>query len=165
MLLNSGTIECVAEFFSEKKRPPLVVDPVMISTSGTELLRPGAFRVLKKRLLPRATVVTPNVPEAELLTGLNIREPEDMRAAAQKLLNQFGCAVVVTGGHLTGREVVEVFYDGREELLLTAPRVKGGPWHGTGCRFTAVIAAELAKGKKLAQAIVEAKEYVAGWID
>ena len=165
MLLTAGVVECVAEFFSEMKRPPLVVDPVMVSTSGAELLRPGAIRVLKKRLLLLATVVTPNVSEAELLTGLSIREPEDMRAAARKLFDQFGCASVVTGGHLTGCEVVEVFYDGREELLLVAPRVKGGPWHGTGCRFTAVIAAELSKGKKLAQAVVKANEYVASWID
>ena len=164
MLLTAGAVECVAEFFNEKKRPPLVVDPVIISTSGTELLRPSAIRVLKKRLLPLATIVTPNVPEAELFTGLSIREPEDMRTAARKLFDQFGCPSVVTGGHLTGREVVEVFYDGREELLLTAPRVKGGPWHGTGCRFTAVITAELAKGEKLAQAVVKAKEYVGVWI-
>lgn len=165
MLLSAGVVECVAEFFSEKKRPPLVVDPVMISTSGTELLRPGAIRVLKKRLLPLATVVTPNVPEAELLTGLVIRESEEMRTAARALFEQFGCSAVITGGHLPGREVVEMFYDGHEELLLTAPRVKGGTWHGTGCRFTAAIAAELAKGKKLAQAVAKAKDYVLGWIN
>ena len=164
MLLNAGVIECVAKFFSEKKRPPLIVDPVMVSSSGAELLRPGAIRVLRKRLLPLATVVTPNAPEAELLTGLSVRDPEDMRMAARALFEQSGCAAVVTGGHLSGREVIEVFYDGHEELLLTAPRVKGGPWPGTGCRFSAAIAAGLAKQQKMAQAVVKAKEFVADYI-
>ena len=164
MLLSAGVVECVAEYFSGKKKPPLVVDPVMVSSSGAELLRPGGGRTLKKKLLPLATVVAPNVPEAEVLTGIIIREPEDMRAAARALFEHYGCAAVVTGGHLPGREVVEVFHDGRDDLLLTTPRVKGGPWHGTGCRFTAAIAAELAKGRKLAQAVVKAKEHVANWI-
>ena len=119
---------------------------------------------LKKKLLPLATVVAPNVPEAEELAGIEIREPEDMRVAARSLFEHYGCAAVVTGGHLPGREVIEIFYDGREELLLVTPRVKGGPWHGTGCRFTAAIVAELARGKKLAQAVVKAKEHVVNWI-
>jgi len=164
MLFGAGVVECVAEFFGGKKRSPLVVDPVMVSSSGTELLRPGGVRALKKKLLPLATVVAPNVPEAEELAGIEIREPEDMQVAARSLFEHYGCAAVVTGGHLPGREVIEIFYDGREELLLATPRVKGGPWHGTGCRFTAAIAAELAKGRKLAQAVVKAKEYVANWI-
>tara|TARA_B100001971_G_C18153269_1_gene517070 strand:+ start:252 stop:998 length:747 start_codon:yes stop_codon:yes gene_type:complete len=164
MLLSAGVVECVADFFGGKNRPPLVVDPVMVSSSGAELLRSGGLRALKKKLLPLATVVTPNVPEAEVLAGMIIREPEDMRAAARALFDHYGCAAVVTGGHLPGREVIEVFHDGRDDLLLSAPRVKGGPWHGTGCRFSAVIAAELAKGKKLAQAVVKAKEHVANWI-
>ncbi len=164
MLLSAGVVECVADFFGGKNRPPLVVDPVMVSSSGAELLRSGGLRALKKKLLPLATVVTPNVPEAEVLAGMIIREPEDMRAAARALFDHYGCAAVVTGGHLPGREVIEVFHDGRDDLLLSAPRVKGGPWHGTGCRFSAAIAAELAKGKKLAQAVVKAKEHVANWI-
>ncbi len=164
MLLSAGVVECVACFFGGKQRPPLVVDPVMVSSSGTELLRLGGVRALKKKLLPLATIVAPNVPEAEVLSGIEIREPEDMRTAARSLFEHYGCATVVTGGHLPGREVIEIFYDGCEELLLTAPRIKGGPWHGTGCRFTAAIVVELAKGRKLAQAIVKAKEHVANWI-
>jgi len=164
MLLSAGVVECVADFFGGKKRPPLVVDPVMVSSSGTEFLRPGGVRMLKKKLLPMATVVAPNVPEAEELARLKIREPEDMRMAARALFERYGCAAVVTGGHLSGCEVIEAFYDGHEELLLTMPRVKGGPWPGTGCRFTAAIAAEVAKGAKLAKAIIRAKEYVANYL-
>jgi len=164
MLYNGRVIECVAKFFNEKNRPPLIVDPVMVSTSGAELLRPEAIRVLKKRLLPLATAVTPNVPEAELLTGLSIRGPEDMRTAARALFEQSGCAAVVTGGHLSGREVIEVFYDGHEEFLLATPRVKDGPWPGTGCRFSAAIAAGLAKQQKMAKAVVKAKEFVANYL-
>ena len=85
MLLSAGVVECVADFFGGKNRPPLVVDPVMVSSSGAELLRSGGLRALKKKLLPLATVVTPNVPEAEVLAGMIIREPEDMRAAARAL--------------------------------------------------------------------------------
>jgi len=164
MLLSAGVVECVAEFFGGRKRSPLVVDPVLVSSSGTELLRPSGVRALKKKLLPLAAVVTPNVPETEELVGIKIREPEDMRAAARSLFEHYGCAAVITGGHLPGREVVEIFYDGCEELLLKAPRINGGPWHGTGCRFTATIAAELTKGRKLGQATVKAKEHVANWI-
>ncbi len=83
MLLSAGVVECVACFFGGKQRPPLVVDPVMVSSSGTELLRLGGVRALKKKLLPLATIVAPNVPEAEVLSGMEIREPEDMRAAAR----------------------------------------------------------------------------------
>ena len=84
--------------------------------------------------------------------------------AARALFEQSGCAAVITGGHLSGREVIEVFYDGHEELLLTAPRVKGGPWPGTGCRFSAAIAAGLAKQQKMALAVEKAKELVADYL-
>jgi hydroxymethylpyrimidine/phosphomethylpyrimidine kinase len=142
----------------------LVVDPVLAASSGGRLLNAAGARALRRQLLPLAKLVTPNVPEAEALTGLRIREPEEMRAAARALFEKFGCAAVVTGGHLPGKEVVEIFYDGREELLLTSPRVKGGPWRGTGCRFSAAVAAGLAKGEQLATAVATAKKFVSGEI-
>lgn len=159
MLFSGGVVEAVADFW-EGRRVPLVVDPILAASSGAALLNAAGVRALRWWLLPLAKLVTPNVPEAEALTGLRIREPEDMRAAARALFEKFGCAAVVTGGHLPGREVVEIFYDGREELLLVAPRVKGGPWRGTGCRFSAAVAAGMANGEKLGAAVRLAKEFV-----
>ena len=163
MLFSGGVVEAVADFW-EGRRVPLVVDPILAASSGGALLNVAGVRALRRRLLPLARVVTPNVPEAEKLSGLKIREPAEMRAAAWALFEKYGCAAVITGGHLPGREVVEIFYDGREELLLVLPRVKGGPWRGTGCRFSASVVAGLARGEKLASAVVRAKEFVAEWI-
>ena len=163
MLFSGGVVEAVAEFW-QGRRVPLVVDPVLAASSGGALLNSAGVRALRRRLLPLARVVTPNVPEAEKLSGLKIREPEEMRAAARALFEKYGCAAMVTGGHLPGPEVVEIFYDGREELLLTSPRVKGGPWRGTGCRFSAAVVAGLASGEKLAAAVEGAKGFVRGWI-
>ena len=159
MLFSRGVVEAVAEFW-QGRGVPLVVDPILAASSGGALLNAAGVRALQRRLLPLAKLVTPNVPEAEALTGLRIREPEEMRAAARALHEKYGCAAVITGGHLPGREVVEIFYDGREELLLSAPRVTGGPWRGTGCRFSAAVAAALAKGEKLSAAVRLAKEFV-----
>ena len=161
MLFSGGVVEAVAEFW-KGRRVPLVVDPILAASSGGALLNAAGVRALRRRLLPLAKLVTPNVPEAEKLSGLKIREPEEMRAAARALFEKFGCAAVITGGHLQGREVVEIFYDGREELLLVSKRVTGGPWRGTGCRFSAAVAAGLAKGEVLAAAVRLAKEFVSG---
>ena len=163
MLFSGGVVEAVAEFW-QGRRVPLVVDPVLAASSGGRLLNAAGARALRRQLLPLAKLVTPNVPEAEALTGLRIREPEEMRTAARALFEKYGCAAVVTGGHLPGKEVVEIFYDGREELLLVSKRVKGGPWRGTGCRFSAAVAAGLAKGEQLATAVATAKKFVSGEI-
>jgi len=161
MLYSLEIIRVVAGFFSRGKRPPLVVDPVMVSTSGAVLLKPSAIRILKQRLLPLATLITPNLHEAEILTGEKISSVEDMRVAAKKLHARFGCAALVKGGHLRGlKEAVDVFYDGREELLLTAPFIKGISTHGTGCTCSAAIAGYLALDRSLSRAVEEAKHYV-----
>jgi len=108
-------------------------------------------------------LATPNVPEAEALTGLRIREPEDLRKAAHALFESYGCAVLVKGGHLRGlNEAVDVLFDGREEWLLSLPRVKGRGMHGTGCVYSAAITAGLVKGLSLPKAVEQGKEFVTG---
>jgi hydroxymethylpyrimidine/phosphomethylpyrimidine kinase len=161
MLYSAAAVRIVAEFFSRGARPPLVVDPVMISTSGAPLLQTGAVKLLRERLIPVATLVTPNVAEAEALTGLRLRSVEDLRAAARAIHEQFGCAGLVKGGHLRGtREAADIYYDGGEELLLTAPFIRGMRTHGTGCTYSAAITAWLARGVILPKAVARAKQYI-----
>ena len=161
MLFSAEIIRTVADFLKRKKPAPLVVDPVMISTSGAALLKPAAIKILREQLLPLATLVTPNLDETVILTGCPMASVEDMRAAARKIHARFGCAVLVKGGHLRGmREAVDIFFDGRTELLLNAPFVKGVSTHGTGCAYSAAIAAALALGHDLPHAVVIGKRHV-----
>jgi hydroxymethylpyrimidine kinase/phosphomethylpyrimidine kinase len=143
------------------RRCPVVVDPVMVATSGARLLKADAAQALVKKLFPLATLVTPNIPEAETLLGISIREPEDLRAAARALHDRFGCAALVKGGHLPNiHEAIDVFFDGTTELLLSSPRVRGVKTHGTGCTYSAAVAAHLARGEKLVRAVESAKKFV-----
>ncbi len=162
MLYSVDTIRTVTAFFAAlKKRPPLIVDPVAVASSGTPLLQPKAGEVLREELLPFAALVTPNLAEAEAMTGCVVREPEEMRRAARLISKSFGCAALVKGGHLKGsREAVDIFYDGRTELLLTAPFIKGLSLHGTGCAYSAAIAGFLALGFELPEAVGRAKGFV-----
>ena len=161
MLLSAENVRAVARFLKSRRRPSLVVDPVTVSTSGTRLLTPAGIRVLQERLLPLATLVTPNLPEAEILTGERIASVESMRAAARMIHTRFGCAALVKGGHLRGMpEAVDIFFDGRTELLLTAPFIKGVRTHGTGCTYSAAITAGLALGHDLPRAVGLAKNYI-----
>jgi len=165
MLYSAAIVRVVADFFQGSRRPALVVDPVMIATSGRHLLNPDALKALKRQLLPLATLVTPNLAEAEVLTGKALRSVEDMREAARQIWRDFGCAVLVKGGHLKGaREAADIFYDGTTELLLTAPFIKGLRTHGTGCTYSAAIAAQLALGRKLPDAVARAKDYISAAI-
>ncbi|MDB6023903.1 MAG: thiD [Verrucomicrobiales bacterium] len=162
MLFSKEIILTVANFLQDQKtRPPLIIDPVMISTSGAQLLKTNAVDVLKNKLFPLASLITPNLDEAEALLNTEIRSVEAMRLAAKKLHAQFGCAVLMKGGHLRdGKEAVDIFVDGKEELLLSAPFVKGVSTHGTGCTYSAAIAGHLALGKPLVQAVIASKEYI-----
>jgi hydroxymethylpyrimidine/phosphomethylpyrimidine kinase len=161
MLFSAESVRVVAGFFHRQHRVPLIVDPVMVATSGARLLKAEAIKVLKKHLLPLAMLVTPNLPEAEILTGGKIANVETMRAAAREIHARFGCAALVKGGHLRGmREAVDVYFDGRTELLLTALFIKGVRTHGTGCTYSAAITAALALGHPLPQAVGLAKNYV-----
>jgi hydroxymethylpyrimidine/phosphomethylpyrimidine kinase len=161
MLYSAPIIRVVAESLHRHRGVPLVVDPVMVSTSGAQLLKPAAVKALCTRLLPLATVVTPNLDEAEILVGERLRCVDDLRTAARELRRRFGCAALVKGGHLRGlREAVDIFYDGRQELLLSAPFVQGVSTHGTGCTYSAAIAGHLARGCALPSAVQRAKEYI-----
>lgn len=161
MLYSTEIIRAVVKFFARDKCPPLVVDPVMVATSGALLLKPGAVKALLDELLPLATLVTPNLDEAEILVGARLRSVEDLRAAAREIVRRFGCAALVKGGHLRGlTTAVDIFNDGRSELLLEAPFVRGVSTHGTGCTYSAAIAGHLALGRDLAGAVVAAKQFV-----
>jgi hydroxymethylpyrimidine/phosphomethylpyrimidine kinase len=172
MLYSEGIIRTVADFIRANRakhgrsqakfsKPPLIVDPVMVSTSGAQLLKPAAMNALRRELLPLATLITPNLPEAEILTRQRLRSVEDLRTAARRVHEQFGAAALVKGGHLLGlKEAVDIFYDGSEELLLTAPFVRGVSTHGTGCTYSAAIAGYLAEALPLSKAVQQAKEYI-----
>ncbi len=143
---------------------PLVVDPVMIATSGAKLLRPSAYLPMLE-LFRLSTLVMPNVPEAEFIVGMPLGDVENLRSAARLIHRQFGCAALVKGGHLKGlREAVDVFCDGKVELLLTAPYVRGVSTHGTGCTYSAAVTAGLALGLSLEKSVVRAKEFISNAI-
>ena len=161
MLYSAEIIQVVADFFKNNRRIPLVVDPVMISTSGSRLLKSSAIKLLKNELLPLATLVTPNLDEAVILTGRELKSLEDLRWAARKIYEEFGCAALVKGGHLrNSKEAVDIFFDGETELLLSAPFVKGAHTHGTGCTYSAAITGFLARGDDLPNAVARAKEFI-----
>ena len=161
MLYSAPIIRTVAGFFRRRDHPPLVIDPVMVSSSGAQLLKPAAVNVLCAKLLPLATLITPNLDEAEILTGYKLKSVEDMRAAANELRRRFGCAVLVKGGHLRGlKEAVDIFNDAKQELLLSAPYIRGVRTHGTGCTYSSAITGCLARGLSLSQSVLRAKEYI-----
>ena len=164
MLYSPSNLRVVVEFVRTRlvrARIPLVVDPVMVSTSGTRLLQAAAEKILRDDLLPRATLITPNLDEAEILSGQKIRGVDDLRLAARKIVSRFGCAVLAKGGHLKqSREATDVFFDGRTERLLSAPFVRGIATHGTGCTYSAAICAALALGCRLPDAVEAGKDFI-----
>jgi len=161
MLYSVPVIRAVAESLAHHREAPLVVDPVLISTGGQALLKPAAVKTLVEELLPLAALLTPNRDEAQTLTGLKVNSVQGLRDAARALHERFGCAVLVKGGHLRRLEhAVDIFYDGRRELLLGAPFTRGLRTHGTGCTYSAAIVAFLARGWPLARAVSRAKEYI-----
>jgi hydroxymethylpyrimidine/phosphomethylpyrimidine kinase len=162
MLFSAKNISVVADFFRRLAgRQHLVVDPVMVSTSGAKLLEPAAAKILREQLLPLATLVTPNIEEAEVLAGRKISSVEEMREAARTIHSCFGCAVLLKGRHLkNSTEAVDIFFDGETELLLSAPFVKGIRTHGTGCTYSAAICAALALGHDLSHAVASGKNFI-----
>jgi hydroxymethylpyrimidine/phosphomethylpyrimidine kinase len=157
MLFNAAIIEGVAA----RRLPNLVVDPVMVATSGARLLKPSAVAALKNRLFPRAEVVTPNLIEAEILAGRKIRSLDELRAAAQALTARHGVPFLVKGGHMPGvKRAVDVLCDGRKLHEFSAPLIPGIITHGTGCTYSAAIAANLALGYRLVEAVGRAKIFV-----
>ena len=159
MLSSSTIIETVARELHHHKVDRLVVDPVMVAKSGDSLLRDEAVDALRNLLLPLATVVTPNIPEAEVLTGMKIASSEEVRKAATLILGMGAESVVVKGGHLEGPPI-DLFYDGQTFREYHAQRIDTKNTHGTGCTFASSIAAGLAMGQDVTDAVAAAKEYV-----
>ncbi len=159
MLANSAIIEVVAEKIREHRLQNLVVDPVMVAKGGDLLLRQEAIETLRSRLIPLATIVTPNLPEAEQLTGVPGSRLQDIKESARRIINMGAKSVVIKGGHRKG-PATDIFYDGKKFHELKTARVRTPHTHGTGCTFSAAIAANLAKGEKLESAVVQAKRYI-----
>jgi hydroxymethylpyrimidine/phosphomethylpyrimidine kinase len=164
MLANAAIVEAVAAAVDALEIPLLVVDPVMAAKSGDRLLDDEALAAMKSELLRRAYLLTPNIPEAEALTGMVIRSDADRREAARCLVDLGARAVVIKGGHLASDDITDLLYEGRVFTEFRNERVPGRHTHGTGCTFAAAITAHLALGRTLAEAIPLAQQYVAGAI-
>lgn len=156
----ASIIETVAAAVERHRLAPLVVDPVMISKHGDGLLDADAVDALRRRLLPLATLLTPNLHEAAALAGGALRTEAEMREAARELLALGPKAVVIKGGALGGEEAVDLFYDGVEFQRLASRRIETKSTHGTGCTFSAAIAARLALGDPLREAVAQAKAWI-----
>jgi len=164
MLSNAGIIEAVARGVRDFGIDVLVVDPVMVAKSGDPLLAPEAVDALKEEILHLALVLTPNIPEAEKLSGIEIRSIGDMEEAARAISSLGPRAVLVKGGHLRGQEALDLLYADGEFHRFSSPRFETRNTHGTGCTYSAAIAANLALGRDIVSAIGIAKNYIAGAI-
>lgn len=160
MLASAGVIETVADYLAKTSPVPLVVDPVMISKSGYELLAGDAVASMRSRLLPLALIATPNIPEAALLSGIEIRDKAGMRDAAKKISDAGPQNVIVKGGHAEFCLGTDIMFDGETFHEFSAQKVYRKAVHGTGCTFSAAITARLALGEPLLVAIENAKYYV-----
>ena len=161
MVSSSGLIETIAERLARCKAENIVVDPVMVSTSGSALLETEAVSTLKKELLPLALVITPNVPEAEVLSGMTIGSERDMETAARALYESYGCAALVKGGHSVS-DANDLLYGPEGPVWFRGRRIDNPNTHGTGCTLSSAIAANLAKGFSLTDSVRRAKEYISG---
>ncbi|MFQ5541874.1 MAG: bifunctional hydroxymethylpyrimidine kinase/phosphomethylpyrimidine kinase [Candidatus Binatia bacterium] len=159
MLANSQIINVVVAKIRQHRLQNLVVDPVMVAKGGDLLLRQDAIDTLRSRLLPLASIVTPNLPETERLTGIRGTRMQNLKDAAKHFIDLGARSVVIKGGHRKG-PATDLFYDGKEFRILKASRISTANTHGTGCTFSAAIAAGLAKGEKLEKAVVQAKRYI-----
>lgn len=165
MLANAGIIAAVADAITRHELLHVVIDPVMVAKGGDHLLESAAVAALRERLLPLADVLTPNVPEAEVLTGLTIRTVDDLKTAAIRLIAMGARSVVVKGGHLgPAIEAIDVWHDGTAWEEFASERIDTRHTHGTGCTFSSAIAAGLANGLETVAAIRAAKDYVTGAI-
>lgn len=162
MVSSVPLIRVIAEKLEQYRARNLVVDPVMVATSGDRLISEDALEALKHRLLPLATVATPNIPEAEILSGLTIRSPEDMVRAARAIGEIYGCAVLCKGGHQVNEANDFLWTPEGTQTWFPSPRVDTPNTHGTGCTLSSAIAAGLAKGLSLEAAVGLAKEYLFG---
>ncbi len=159
MLSSPVLIEVVAERLRFYRAENIVVDPVMVATSGAQLISAAAVETMKKELLPLATVLTPNIPEAEILSGQKISEEADMTDAARHISERYGCAVLCKGGHSVN-DANDLLYTGGRAKWFYGRRIENPNTHGTGCTLSSAIAANLAKGCTLEEAVRKAKDYI-----
>jgi hydroxymethylpyrimidine/phosphomethylpyrimidine kinase len=159
MLSSAEIIEAVAQAIREKGIRKLVVDPVMVAKGGARLLRPDAVAALRELLVPLATVITPNLPEAAVLLDRRVETLEERRAAARDLVAMGASVAVVKGGHASG-DVTDVFFDGSSLVELEGERIDTANTHGSGCVFSAAITAHLARGEEPLDAVRAAKDFI-----
>ena len=160
MLFSAAIIHAVADVLAAVSPPlPLVIDPVFAATSGSRLIEEDAIQALQGRLFPLATLITPNLPEAEYLLGEPIGTPEELERAGKRLVDRFGVSVLMKGGHLPG-EALDLLCTPAGPVVLRAPRVEGVNTHGSGCTLSAAIAAGLAAGLSLEGAVRQGKDYL-----
>lgn len=164
MLPSAAIVEAVAQAISDFDIPFVVVDPVMLAKSGDGLTVDDAVEAMKVSLFPRAFVVTPNIPEAERLSGLAIATDDDRREAARRIHALGPSLVVIKGGHFSSPDIADLLYDGRDFAEFRHDRVPGRHTHGTGCTFAAALTAHLAAGRTVREAIPLIQEYIAGAI-
>lgn len=161
MVASAELIEVIADRLSYYEAKNIVVDPVMVATSGSELMRSNAIEMLKKKLLPLATLVTPNIPEAQVLSDTTISTKEDMEKVAKHIGDTFGCAVLLKGGH-SDSDANDLLYANEKFKWFCGKRISNPNTHGTGCTLSSAIASNLAKGYDLESSIQRAKDYVSG---
>lgn len=161
MVASSELIRVIAERLKYFKAENIVVDPVMVATAGSALIKNDAVQTLTEELLPIAALVTPNIPEAEVLSGLHIQNKEDMQKAAKQIGDTHGCAVLLKGGHRIN-DANDLLYADRTMRWFDGKRINNPNTHGTGCTLSSAIASNLAKGFSLEQSVMRAKEYISG---
>ena len=162
MLHSAEVVHCVVRMLRKYGIRDVVLDPVMVSTSGHKLIEDSAIEVLKSELMPMARVITPNIPEAEILLGEAISEQGDLPDAARRLAERYGVSVLLKAGHLVNDKLIDIFYNREtdEVVALSASRVETRNTHGTGCTLSSALAAQLAKGLSLTEAVRAAKTYI-----
>ncbi len=161
MVSSSKLIRVIAKKLKTHKAENIVVDPVMVATSGSKLIADDAVRILTAELLPIATIVTPNLPEAEVLSGMSIQSPDDMVAAAKRINEAYGCAVLCKGGHSLN-DANDLLYANGSYKWFEGKRIDNPNTHGTGCTLSSAISANLAKGFDLYDSVRRAKDYISG---
>lgn len=161
MVSSSELIKVIAERLRFYKAKNIVVDPVMVATSGSELMKTDAVDTLIHELIPLAALITPNIPEAEVLSGINIEDKEDMVKAAALIGESYGCSVLLKGGHSIS-DADDVLYENGNLCWFEGKRIDNPNTHGTGCTLSSAIAANLAKGYELTEAVERAKMYISG---
>lgn len=161
MVASVGLIETIVDKLTEYKARNIVVDPVMVATSGAKLISDDAVEVLKNRLMPLATLITPNIPESEVLSGMEIKTEEDMIKAAEYISRELGCAVLCKGGHKVN-DANDLLYRDGGYVWFKGKRIDNPNTHGTGCTLSSAIASNLAKGQSLDDAVLHAKNYISG---